>query len=93
MSPVFVCIVGILTVFAGLIAIIGLCYLMSAVCNLFPEKKAKSEISSAQQPRANAAGSDAIANKQEIIAAACAAIAEDLGTEVSNIRVVSFKKA
>lgn len=93
MSPVFVCIVGILTVFAGLIAIIGLCYLMSAVCNLFPEKNAKPAISPAQQPRAKSAASENIANKQEIVAGVCAAIAEDLGTDVSNIRVVSFKKA
>ena len=39
-----------------------------------------------------ASGSAPIANKQELVAAICAAIAEDLGTEASNIRVVSFKK-
>ncbi|MBQ4528148.1 MAG: OadG family protein [Clostridia bacterium] len=95
MSPAFVCIVGIVTVFSGLVAIIILCKLMSAICSLFPEKKAEPAISPAQQPRKSApvASSETIANKQEIIAGVCAVIAEELGTEVSNIRVVSFKKA
>ena len=33
-----------------------------------------------------------IANRQEIIAAACAVIAEETGNDVKNIRVVSFKR-
>ncbi|MBE7051128.1 MAG: oxaloacetate decarboxylase [Ruminococcaceae bacterium] len=87
MSNAFVCILGIGTVFAGLICIIILCKLMSLVCGLFPEKKQEAA------PKAPAANSTAIANKQEIVAAVCAAIAEDIGTDVKNIRVVSFKKA
>ncbi|MBQ4630638.1 MAG: OadG family protein [Clostridia bacterium] len=95
MSPAFVCIVGIATVFSGLIAIIILCKLMSAICSLFPEKKAEPAISPAQQPRKSTPGAngEAIANKEEIVAGVCAVIAEELGTDVSNIRVVSFKKA
>ena len=88
MSNAFICIVGIATVFIGLICIIILCKLMSLICGLFPEKKvAPAPVTSAN----NASG--AIANKQEILAAVCAAIAEDLGTDVKNIKVVSFKKA
>ena len=93
MSPAFVCIVGMATVFVGLIAIIALCKLMSLICSLFPEKSSKPANSPAQQPRAKSAGTEVIANKQEIVAGVCAVIAEELGTEVSNIRVVSFKKA
>ena len=33
-----------------------------------------------------------IENKQEIVAAVCAAIAEELGTDVSALRIHSFKK-
>ena len=33
-----------------------------------------------------------IENRQEIIAAVCAAVAEENGTDISAIRVISFKK-
>ena len=33
-----------------------------------------------------------IANKQEVLAACCAVIAEELGTEAKNIKVLSFKR-
>ncbi|MBO5369725.1 MAG: OadG family protein [Clostridia bacterium] len=89
MSNAFICIVGIATVFIGLVCIIILCKLMSLICGLFPEKK----VAPAPALAANGANSGAIANKQEILAAVCAAIAEDLGTDVKNIKVVSFKKA
>lgn len=79
---------GIGTVFVGLIAIIVLCYIMSAVVKLF-EKGKKSEGAKAVTP---AASNAPIANKQEIVAACCAVIAEELGTEANNIRVKSFKR-
>ena len=44
-------------------------------------------------PVNNAANSSpVIENKQEIIAAVCADVAEENGTDISAIRVVSFKK-
>ena len=89
MSNVFVCVVGIVTVFIGLICIIGLCKLMSLICGLFPEKEEKST----QPAHQAASASGEIANKQEILAGVCAVLAEELGTEVKNIKVVSFKKA
>ena len=64
MSPAFVCIVGIATVFAGLIAIIALCKLMSVICSLFPEKKAEPAISPAQQPRKSTPGANGEVNLQ-----------------------------
>ena len=39
-----------------------------------------------------AAVSVPIENRQEIIAAVCAAAAEEMGTDISALRVVSFKK-
>ena len=96
MSLALVCVIGIGTVFVGLIALIGISYLMSFLCELFskPEAEVKSGINPSQMPRANKAAnaSAAIPNKQELVAAACAVIAEELGTEVSNIKVTSFKK-
>ncbi len=80
---------GIGTVFVGLISIIVLCYIMSAVCKLF-EKGKKSEV--AQKVAAPAQNNAPIQNKQEIVAACCAVIAEELGTDANNIRVLSFKR-
>ncbi len=76
---------GMGTVFVGLICIVFICYIMSALCKLF-EKKEKSEVKKADTPNAP------IQNKQEIVAACCAVIAEEIGTDVQNIRVLSFKR-
>ena len=87
MSNAFVCIMGISTVFVGLICIILICSLMSYICKLIPEKEA-----AAPAPKAATAKNEENIS-HEIVAGVCAAIAEDLGTEVKNIKVVSFKKA
>ena len=80
---------GIGTVFVGLIAIIVLCYVMSALCKFFEKGKKVEEVQKVAAPVANNAP---IANKQELIAASCAVIAEELGTDVKNIKVKSFKR-
>ena len=86
------CGVGIGVVFVGLICIIFLTMVMSAVVRSFAKpEETKPAISPAQMPRAKQAAAP-VANKQELIAGICAVIAEELGTEVSNIRVTSFKK-
>jgi len=95
MSIALVCVIGIGTVFVGLIALILISYLMSALCRMFEGTKPeeKPAIVPNQMPRAKKPATNApIANKQEIIAGVCAVIAEELGTDVSNIRVTSFKK-
>ena len=79
---------GLGTVFVGLIAIIVLCYIMSAIVKLFEKGKKKENSQNVQVPSNNAR----IANKQELIAASCAVIAEELGTDVKNIKVLSFKR-
>ena len=84
MQTAFTCIMGIGTVFVGLIALIAITMAMSAVIKMLPKPKNK---------KTAAPANDApIANKQEIIAGVCAVIAEELETDVSNIKVVSFKK-
>ena len=85
-SNVFVVLMGLSTVFIGLISIILICYIMGLVCkNLIkdeaPKKTESVSVSSAP-----------IQNKQEIIAGVSAVIAEELGTDVSAIKVVSFKR-
>ena len=90
MSNAFVCIMGISTDFVGLICIILLCNLMSFICKLIPEKEAET----ASAPKAKSGNDGTKENiSGELAAAVCAAIAEDLGKDVKNIRIVSFKKA
>ena len=86
MSNGFVVLMGIGTVFFGLICIIVLSYVMSAICR-----------GSGKQPVTAVAAAapaqvDSIPNRQAMIAAVSAAIAEDLGTDLTGIRILSVKK-
>lgn len=84
----FVICLGVGTVFVGLIAIIIICKIMSALCGSGRADKSKKKESA---PAASAV-SAVIENRQEIIAAVTAAAAEEMGADVSAIRVLSFKK-
>ena len=81
-----VIVMGIGTVFVGLIAIIIICKIMSL---FFVKRKPdkKEEIVAAPAPT-----TQVIQNRQEIIAAVSAVAAEELGTDISAIRILSFKK-
>ena len=76
---------GLGTVFAGLVGLILICYIMSSVVKLFAPKEKKETLptSSKETP---------IANKGELAAAIACAIAEDLGKDVTGIRIKSIKK-
>ena len=78
--------IGIGVVFTGLVCIVILCKIMSALCSLGKNNSAP------KKDAAPAPAVEPIANRQEIIAAVSAVIAEDLGTDVSAIRILSFKK-
>ncbi len=82
----FVCAMGIGTVFIGLISLIIICSLISVFCHV--GKKKDAVVVAPAAPVAPAK----IENKQEILAAVSAAVAEELGTDVSAIRITSFKK-
>ena len=82
----FVVLMGIGTVFFGLICLIALSYIMSAICRS-TEKTAESAPAAA--PAATAA---AIPNRQAMIAAIAAVIAEEEGADVSGIRILSVKQ-
>lgn len=88
MNPAFVVLMGIGTVFFGLICIIVLCMAMSAVCR---SMGAPAAAPAPAAPPAPAAGA-AIPNRQAMIAAISAAIAEEEGTDMSGIRILSVKK-
>lgn len=91
-----VCLIGIAVVFVGLAVIIGLVELMNLVTTKLEGKK-KVVAPKAQSPASPASPAPvavgaAIENRDEIVAAVCAAVAEENGTDISAIRVVSFKK-
>lgn len=73
---------GIGTVFVGLISIIVICLITGALFGNRKAKPVKKNVTSGEDPR----------ERQKILAAVCAACAEDMGADVSRIRVVSFKK-
>ena len=90
MSNLFVLGLGLGTVFVGLICIIILCKLMSAICSKFGKNPTQPKAALATAAAAPAEAS--IPNRQEFIAAVAAAIAEEMRTEVSKIRILSVKK-
>ena len=84
-SNAFVCLLGLGTVFFGLICITLLCSIMGAICKSAQPKNAKPS----SQPILEEAP---VENRQELIAAISAAIAESLGTDPAGIRILSVKK-
>ncbi|MBR6917029.1 MAG: OadG family protein [Clostridia bacterium] len=76
--------IGLGTVFVGLICLVGICKLIGLVCEKLPDgKKEKSSADTAP---------DVIPNRQEFIAAVSAALAEELGEDVTAIRITSVKR-
>lgn len=90
LSNGFVVVMGMGTVFIGLVCIVAICMLMSAVIKMFAKAPTATPAPVAK-PVAKAAALDP-KTKAEIIAGACACIAEELGEDASNIKVVSFKQ-
>lgn len=88
-DTLFVCLMGIGTVFVGLICIIIVCKIVSGIIRA-GEKSPDNK--TAETAPANNTASDEIPNKQCLIAAVSAVIAEELGTDVSALRIKSFKK-
>ena len=85
-SNLFVCLMGIGTVFVGLVCIILLVTLMSYVCRKSDAK------SVAPAPVVVPTDAPKSAIRPELLAAVSAAIAEDMGTDISAIRIISMKQ-
>ena len=95
LSGAFVVAMGMGTVFIGLICIILLVKLMSLIIN----GVAKNEADKPAAPAVPVASAQAAApvpaeipNRAEFVAAVSAAIAEDLGTDISRIQIISIKR-
>ena len=87
-SNLFVCLMGMGTVFIGLACLVFLVMAMGAIIR--PAKKEAA-------PAATAAAAPTQSQmdngkKPELMAAIAAAIAEDMGTDISAVRIVSIKK-
>lgn len=83
-SNLFVCLMGLGTVFVGLVCIILLVTLMSLVCRSTSDKPAPAPAAPVSAPKAG--------TSPELIAAVSAAIAEEMGTDISAIRIISMKQ-
>ena len=83
-SIIFVCLMGMGTVFFGLICLIVLTTLLGRVCG---QKQQSAPAAVSPAPAAVSAG-----DQQELIAAVSAAIAEEVGTDITGIRILSIKK-
>ena len=84
-SSLFVCLMGMGTVFFGLICLIVLTTLMSAICG-------RGHSPAAPGPAVPAAPPAPAEDRQALAAAIAAAVAEDLGTDITGIRILSLKK-
>lgn len=82
----FVCFLGIGVVFVGLICLI---FIVSIMNLIFLNSKRNT---TSPKPTIVDTQPHQVENKEEIVAAVCSAIAEENGTDVSAIRVLSFKK-
>lgn len=86
-SSLFVCLMGMGTVFFGLICLIILTTIMGKIVG---GRAAPAAAPAATIPAAAPAAAEP--NRQELVAAVSAAIAEELGTDITGIRIVSMKK-
>ena len=85
-SSVFVVLMGMGTVFFGLICLIVLTSIMGRILG-------REAAPAAAAPAAPVATAPAVEpNRQELVAAVSAAIAEELGTDITGIRILSMKK-
>ena len=89
-SPLFVTLMGIGTVFFGLICIIVLTTIMGAV--LKSNAKPAPAPAAASKAAAPAASAVNTAKEQEILAAVIAAVTEDLGPSASRMQITSINK-
>lgn len=83
-NNLFVVGLGVGTVFVGLVCIVLLCKIIGFFCNAGTKKT--------DEPVVQISEPVVIENRQEIIAAISAVAAEELGTDISAIRILSFKK-
>ncbi len=87
----FVLLMGLGTLFIGLISMIILCKLVGAVCSIADAKNTIPQVATPAVATTPVPVQTSV-NRQEIIAAIGVAIAEELGVDVNAIRITSIKK-
>ncbi len=90
----FVCAMGIGTVFVSLVFLVAITVLLSKICRILSgdNKTDAPDLAAVSTAPAAPVLKDAeIADRGEFVAAVSAAIAEELGTDVSGIRIISIK--
>ena len=85
-SNLFVCLMGMGTVFFGLICLILLTDLMGLILGRIKAPEAPAPVTAAP------AAADNGPLRPEVVAAISAAIAQDLDTDITGIRITSIKK-
>lgn len=94
-TPVETTILGVGTVFVGLVAIIIICAIMGFFCNL-GKKDVSDETPAAAPANANAApaavSNEIAVDRGELAAAIAAAIAEETNTDIAGIKILSIKR-
>ena len=86
----FVCIMGMSVTFIGLTCLILLTVVMGKIVRNLGGAETPVKAPAGPIPPAPAAA--AIPNRQELIAAISVALAEEMGTDVTGIRILSMKK-
>lgn len=92
MSDGFVVLMGIGTVFVGLICIIIVCSIMSLIIRASEKNKPEAVKSNSYAPVVSDTGSQVIADRDKLVVAISAAIAEEIGEDAGAIRILSLKK-
>lgn len=87
-----VVLMGIITVFICLVAIIIIIKLLGIVVNAFTKKETPAIQAAPVTPAPSPAAPAASVNNQGLVAAISVAIAETMGTDVSHIKIHSVKK-
>ncbi len=88
-SMLQVVLMGVITVFVVLIFLIGIIKLLGLAMAAFTGKKDSAPVpAAAPAPQAGSAQP----NKQQLVAAIAAAIAEDMGSDVNHIKIHSIRR-
>ena len=93
-SVLFVCLLGVGVVFVGLVLLIAIVSLSNALLSKLDKSQNDNDVqaNNTAPVQLREVQNKPIENRQEILAAVCAAVAEENGTDISAIRVISFKK-
>lgn len=90
----FVCVMGMGTVFISLLILVVVCKILGVLCKSLGNNSENNAQANNAAPVAPAAAPApaVIENRGEFVAAVSAALAEELGTDVTGIRILSIKK-